>query len=187
MTKTVLYRVASGDKAAVEECINLYGGLVWSLARQMSPNLHDAEDAVQEIFLDLWRNAALFDESKAGEITFVAMIARRRLIDRYRKIQREVSTQSLEEVTAEPESSIAAQMQNSVEVAQAMRAMNDLRSEQKQILQLAIFQGFSHQQIADALKLPLGTVKTHARRGLEKIRETLGLRKFSRTREAVEK
>jgi RNA polymerase sigma-70 factor (ECF subfamily) len=85
VAQAILKRIAAGDKTAVQDCLDSYGGLVWSLARRMSPNTNEAEDAVQEIFIDVWKNAARFDESQSSETTFVAMIARRRLIDRLRK------------------------------------------------------------------------------------------------------
>src|SRR5262245_63951716 len=80
----LLGRVAAGDQAAIRECIARYGGVVWSLARRFEARDGDAEDAVQEIFLDLWKSAARFDRQIASEAAFVAMIARRRLIDRKR-------------------------------------------------------------------------------------------------------
>ena len=65
MAQVTLKRIASGDKTAVQDCLDKYGGLVWSLARRMSPNTDDAEDAVQEIFIDVWKNAARFDETQS--------------------------------------------------------------------------------------------------------------------------
>ncbi|HEY1068798.1 MAG TPA: sigma-70 family RNA polymerase sigma factor, partial [Pirellulales bacterium] len=85
MPDVLLPRVAAGQPSAVDECLARYGGLVWSLARRHTNNTSDAEDAVQEIFIDLWRSAARFNPQAASEATFVAMIARRRLIDRRRK------------------------------------------------------------------------------------------------------
>ena len=175
MAQIILKRIASGDKTAVQECLDTYGGLVWSLARRMSPNSDDAEDAVQEIFIDVWKNAARFDEAQASETTFVAMIARRRLIDRLRKTNRQPNIDSLEDVLAEPANGKDSDMQMYVEAKEAAQAMKNLRPEQRQILHLSIVQGFSHQEIADALTMPLGTVKTHARRGLLQVREFLGL------------
>jgi len=173
--KSILYRIASGDKTAVQDCLKTYGGLVWALAKRMLPNQNDAEDAVQEIFIDVWKNAARFDETQASETTFVAMIARRRLIDRLRKTSRRPNIDSLEDILAEPADGKGNDLQTNVEAREAAEAMKNLRPEQRQILHLSIVQGFSHQEIADALAMPLGTVKTHARRGLIQVREFLGL------------
>ena len=175
MAQVILKRIADGDKTAVQDCLDNYGGLVWSLARRMSPNSDEAEDAVQEIFIDVWKNAARFDETQSSETTFVAMIARRRLIDRLRKINRQPNVDSLEDILAEPVNVKDRDMQMGIEAKEAAEAMKNLRPEQRQILHLSIVQGFSHQEIADALKMPLGTVKTHARRGLIQVREFLGL------------
>jgi RNA polymerase sigma-70 factor (ECF subfamily) len=154
-----------------------YGGLVWSIARKMLRNNDDAEDAVQEIFIDIWKNAGRYDESQASETTFIAMIARRRIIDRIRYSSRRISADSLEEVIAEPWTRSDQSMQISVEAKEAAAAMKDLRPEQRQVLHLSIVQGLSHQEIADATGMPLGTVKTHARRGILQAREVLGLGK----------
>ena len=185
MSQVILKRIASGDKAAVQDCLNSYGGLVWSLARRMSPNSDEAEDAVQEIFIDIWKNAARFDESQASETTFVAMIARRRLIDRLRKINRQPGIDSLEDIQSEPSNGKNQDLQVCVEAKEAAQAMKNLRPEQRQILHLSIVQGFSHQEIADFLKMPLGTVKTHARRGLLQVREFLGLGNSDLEKEAA--
>ena len=85
MSPSVLQRIASGDPAAVRECIDQYGPLVWSLARRLSRTASDPEDATQEIFLDIWRSAGRFDASQGSDKVFIAMIARRRLIDRLRE------------------------------------------------------------------------------------------------------
>lgn len=175
LAQAILHRIASGDKTAVQDCLNVYGGLVWSLARRMSPNTDDAEDAVQEIFIEIWKNAERFDEAQSSETTFVAMIARRRLIDRLRYANRRISTESLEDIVTEPSSGEAEKMHVSLEAKEAARALETLRPEQQQVLQLSIIQGLSHQEISDATGMPLGTVKTHARRGLLQVREFLGL------------
>ena len=80
----LLPRIAAGDERAVRECVGRYASLVWSLARRWSVDALDAEDAVQEVFVDLWRTAARFDATRASEAGWVAMVARRRLIDRSR-------------------------------------------------------------------------------------------------------
>lgn len=175
MAQAILQRIASGDRTAVQDCFKAYGGLVWSLARRMSPNTDDAEDAVQEIFIDVWKNAERFDASQSSETTFIAMIARRRLIDRLRYSNRRLSPDSLEDLTVEPVNNSDGNLQTSVEAKEAAKALETLRPEQRQVLQLSIIQGLSHQEISDATGIPLGTVKTHARRGLLQVREFLGL------------
>jgi RNA polymerase sigma-70 factor (ECF subfamily) len=175
VTEAILQRIANGDRNAVKDCLDKYGGLVWSLARKMLRNSNEAEDAVQEIFIDIWKNADRFDESKASEITFVAMIARRRLIDKIRHSTRRVSAESLEDILLEPFTRADKKMQTVLEAEQAAEAMRNLRPEQQQVLSLSIVHGMSHQEIADTLEMPLGTVKTHARRGILEVREHLGL------------
>ncbi|MEP7074491.1 MAG: sigma-70 family RNA polymerase sigma factor [Acidobacteriota bacterium] len=185
MSTAILKRIASGDRTAVEDCLKAYGGLVWSIARKMLRNNDDAEDAVQEIFIDVWKNAGRYDETQASETTFIAMIARRRIIDRIRYSSRRISPDSLEDVVTEPWTRSDQTMQISVEAKEAAAAMKDLRPEQRQVLHLSIVQGLSHQEIADATGMPLGTVKTHARRGILQTREVLGLGKNINEKEAA--
>jgi hypothetical protein len=78
----LLQRASRGDAAAVKECVSRFGPLVWGLARRMSPTRADAEDAVQDVYLDLWAHGDRFDPARASPELFVAVIARRRLIDR---------------------------------------------------------------------------------------------------------
>lgn len=175
MTQSILQRIANGEQAAIQDCLSKYGGLVWSIARKMLRNSDDAEDAVQEIFVDVWKNAGRFDETKSSETTFIAMIARRRLIDKIRFATRRISADSLDDVLLEPFTRSDKTMQMSLEAQQAAEAMRSLRPEQQQVLRLSIIQGMSHQEISDATGMPLGTVKTHARRGLLQVRELMGL------------
>ena len=179
MTQAILKRIADGDSQAVEECLDKYGGLVWSIARQMLRNTDDAEDAVQEIFVDVWKNSGRFDESLSSETTFIAMIARRRLIDRIRYSSRRISAESLDDVLLEPFNRADKQIQTNIEAQQAAEAMKSLKPEQQQVLRLSIIQGMSHQEISQATGMPLGTVKTHVRRGLLHVKEQLGLRESS--------
>lgn len=175
MTNSVLQRIAAGDDSAVRDCLKAYGGLVWSLARRMLRNQEDAEDAVQEIFLDIWKNAPKFDPEQSSDTTFIAMIARRRLIDKIRFAQRRITADSLDDIVNEPSVRADKAMQDSIEANDAARAIESLRPEQQQVLKLSIIQGMSHQEISDTTGMPLGTVKTHARRGLLQAREFLGL------------
>ena len=169
----ILQRVASGDAQAVQQCIDQYGGLVWSLARRFCHDHAEADDAVQEIFISLWENAARFDDSVASETTFVAMIARRRLIDRRRRRMRQPETASLSDAMLKPTLPSDGQLDLSEEARQAMEMLDRLRPEQREVLELALVYGRTYEEIACATHLPLGTVKTHARRGLIRVREAL--------------
>ena len=97
---TLLQRVQAGDAGALQACIDRYGGLIWSLALRLSPNYQDAEDATQEIFLDLWRNAGRYRPERGSEQVFVTVLARRRLIDRLRRSGRRPQTEPLAEPSA---------------------------------------------------------------------------------------
>ena len=175
---SILGMIARGESGATQECIKQYGGLVWSLARRFSPTDADAEDAVQDIFLDVWKSADRFDPAIASETTFIATIARRRLIDRRRRDTRRISTEAFIDVHADEagtsQTSAAVASDTSEDVAAARRAIGTLSEDQQRVLQLSIFQGLSHDRIAQSTGLPLGTVKTHARRGLMRIREIIG-------------
>jgi RNA polymerase sigma-70 factor (ECF subfamily) len=173
LTPSLLPRVASGDPTAVQECIARWGGLVWSLARRGSTSSAEAEDAVQEIFLDLWRSAARFDPRMSSETTFVAMIARRRLIDQKRKSRRMPATEPLADAPTPVEPAAARRVEDSVEASLAAEALAKLRPEQRLVLVLSACHGMTHEEIAETVRMPLGTVKAHARRGLMKVRALL--------------
>ena len=182
----LLQRVAAGDTQAVAACVDQFGGLVWSLARRLLGRPSDAEDAVQEVFIELWKNASRFDPAIASEATFVAMIARRRLIDRRRREVRRPESESvaLEDVLIATDSE-QANFELQDEAARAAAALEQLKPEQQSVLRLAVCHGWPHQLIADRLGLPLGTVKTHVRRGLIRIREELDAERSSSNEEAV--
>jgi RNA polymerase sigma-70 factor, ECF subfamily len=185
MPDSLLRRVASGDQTAVEEVLDRYGGLVWSLARRYCGNLTDAEDAAQEVFVDVWRSAGRFDDAVAGEATFIAMIARRRLIDRSRTSARRPEAGQLPAELTAADVDQAQLAEFGDDVARAASALAALRPEQQQVLRLSIFDGLSHDQIAKTTGLPLGTVKTHARRGLLRMRELVARGDFQTAREGL--
>lgn len=169
-SEPVLARVATGDSEAVRACLARYGGLVYALARRYETAAGDVEDAVQEVFVDLWKNAGRFDPAIAGEATFVAMIARRRLIDRRRARDRRPSGEPLAELAAQVDPGASPDVQAAA--AEAARALDTLRPEQRRVLLLACH-GMSHSEIAEETGLALGTVKSNARRGLAAIRDAL--------------
>ncbi len=173
MPEQLLHRVAAGEEAAVEACIDGYGNLVWSLARRFTSSQGEAEDAVQEIFIDLWSSAGRYDSSKASEATFIAMVARRRLIDRLRKRKREPDMEEIGESVDLGTVGHGADLEVREEAARAAELIRKLKPEQQRIIQLAVYHGQTHQSIADTLNMPLGTVKTHLRRGLLRIRSAM--------------
>lgn len=124
--------------------------------------------------MDLWRSAARFDPDLSSEVAFVAMIARRRLIDRRRRRLRAPTTESLADTPTPAEPSAVTRVESSAEASLAANALAQLRPEQRMVLVLSTCHGLSHEEIAATVNMPLGTVKAHARRGLLRVREMLG-------------
>lgn len=175
ISPSVLQRIASGEQSAVRECIAEYGALVWSLARRLTRTPSDAEDATQEIFLDIWRSAGRFDATQGSDKVFIAMIARRRLIDRLRKTTNEPPMDPVEVLETVAWSDPGNASEVSHEAEQAARALQALRPEQRQVLELGLLQGLSQSEIAARLGMPLGTVKSFMRRGLIRVREYMNI------------
>lgn len=171
-TESILARIAAGDSPAVQECMDVYGGLVWSLARRFTKSAAEAEDAVQEVFLDIWKSASRFDGSRASEKTFVAMIARRRLIDLLRRSEVRPKLVPIPEHMdfADEEHQ---RIEHSAELSNAERALATLRPAQRRVLLMSVYEGMSHGEIVSATGMPLGTVKSHIRRGLAEVRAAM--------------
>ncbi len=169
MNPPLLHRIAAGDPSAVRACLDRYGGLVWTLASRMLRNRADAEDAVQEVFIDLWRTAHRFDPALSSEASFIALLARRRLIDRLRR--RERGAEALPE--AVPARPGACRVEAGDEAARVREAMGRLAEGQRTCLSLSLTEGLSNEEIAARLGMPLGTVKSHCRRGLLRLRALL--------------
>ncbi len=165
----LLGSVARGEPGAVKACLDQYGSLVWSLALRRTASREEAEDAVQEIFVDIWRSAERYDPAKSSEAGFVALIARRRLIDRSRKASRRpILTQLPDGLQAGSDDHEA--LERRVEASQLLEMVNELPEKQRDFIHLAIVTGLSHTQIAERTDTPLGTVKSNIRRGLAEIR-----------------
>lgn len=171
---SILERIGNGDQAAVAQCIERYSGLVWSLARRFIAVEADAEDAVQEIFVEIWNTAGRFDPSKSAEATYISMIARRRLIDRLRKHRREPERENLEDVEYALSGDGHRALEASAETEKVVEVLNNMKPEQQQVIRLSTWLGMSHSAIAEETGMPLGTVKSLLRRGLLQIREQLG-------------
>lgn len=172
--KDVLPQVARGDPQAVQACLDRYGSLVWSIALKWSSSRADAEDAVQDIFIDLWKSASRFDADKAGESTFIAMVARRRMIDRRRAQSRESERRAPASVDlSELPSDAHHELETRGEALIAAKAMAELPRDRQHVLRLSFYEGMTHEQISSDTGIPIGTVKSHVRRGLSAIRNRL--------------
>ncbi len=151
-----------------------YGDLVWSLARRYLRNAADAEDAVQDIFIDIWRSAGRYDRNIASEVAFISTIARRRLIDKIRQAGRRPLTDSMDDDEGAPiDPGVPATVEDDTEVTIVERVLSEMDPEHQKVLAMSIYEGYSHSEIAEHLSLPLGTVKTRVRRGLIHIRQRL--------------
>jgi RNA polymerase sigma-70 factor (ECF subfamily) len=175
-TQSILERVAAGDTAAVGECLDRYGDLVWSLARRYLRNAADAEDAVQDIFIDIWGSSGRYDRNIASEVAFISTIARRRLIDKIRAAERRPLMDSLDDDEGAPiDPGIPATVEDDTEVSIVERVLAEMDPEHQKVLSMSLYEGYSHSEIAERLSLPLGTVKTRVRRGLIHIRQQLNI------------
>ncbi|GAB4547021.1 MAG: sigma-70 family RNA polymerase sigma factor [Phycisphaerales bacterium] len=167
----LLERVAAGDTGAVREVIDRYAGLVWSLARRFTASEADAEEAVQEIFFQLWRKADRYDREAGREVTFVSLVARRQLIDRWRREKRREEAVAFDTQAVQPDR--AAALEDDELAREAMKAYQTLDHDAQRLLRLSIERGRSHAQIAELTGLPLGTVKTKIRTALRRVREAV--------------
>ena len=173
---SILERIAAGDAAAVNDCLDRYGDLVWSLARRYLRNAADAEDAVQDIFIDIWNSSARYDRNIASEVAFISTIARRRLIDKIRQTERRPQMDSLDDDEGAPiDPGIPATSEEDTEITIVERVLAKMDPEHQKVLSMSLYEGYSHSEIAELLSLPLGTVKTRVRRGLIHIREKLNI------------
>ncbi len=171
-----MQRVRDGDARAFEVLVDRHGGPAFSLAYRMCGTRARAEDIVQEAFLSLWRAGGRYDQSRGSVRSWVLSAVHNRAIDSFRResVRR---ASSLEESPAAER--LAAPELTEVEVerradAERVRAaLDDLPDEQRQVIELAYYGGFTHQQIADLLSLPAGTVKGRMRLGLGKLRISL--------------
>lgn len=170
---SLLSRVAAGESDAMAKCVDQFGPLIWSAAKRFLGSSHEAEDAVQEIFIHLWREAHRFDPSLGSESTFIMVIARRRLIDWRRRMGRQPQLAELDSVedTAEEKETVEG---SDDEAELAVRLLRSLPSEQQRVIELSLRDGHTHQEISSRLAMPLGTVKTLLRRGLLRMRQALG-------------
>jgi RNA polymerase sigma-70 factor (ECF subfamily) len=166
---SLLERVAGGDKAAAREMVDRFGPLVWSLVRSFTDSKADAEDATQDVFVHLWKKAHMYDARFGTEDQFVAVVARRRLIDRTRS-EAARPARAVPDIESVAPASHGSDGQ-SMDAGLAREFLGGLVEEERTVLLLSIARGLTHEQIARHLSMPLGTVKGYIYRGLAALRE----------------
>lgn len=170
---TILQRIAQGDQSAVAACLDEYANTIWSIAnRYLAPLGEDVEDAVQEVFVEVWKSAGRYDPSLGSEPAFIATIAHRRLINRQRRAASR-RTVALANVAEPGRVEVKDHTSLRDEARAAAIAFEKLEDDEKHLLWLSIHKGLTHERIAQETSLPLGTVKTRIRRGLIRMREML--------------
>ncbi len=165
---SLLAAIRGGDEAAMAALYDRYSSIIYSVALRVLGETGAAEDVLQEVFLQLWRNPALFDSSRGQLAPWLAVIARNRAIDALRKRRPETDIADVV-VCVEPD------MAGEADRAQAMEkvrgALGNMPSAQRSALEMAYFQGLSHSEIASKTGEPLGTIKTRIRSGLLTLRK----------------
>ena len=180
-TVVILDLIAKNHPGSFEMLIEKYGNLVWSIGKKFLGNQSDLEDAVQEVMIAIWKSADKFDANKASEITFVSMIARRRFIDYLRKITKHKSEDSMDDENKNIHLYKESVLNEETDLALVKSAIEDLDTDDQELLNLSVYQGYSHSEISEILDIPLGTVKTRIRRNLMKLKDTFATNK-SRSR-----
>lgn len=160
--------IRSGDENGMASLYDRYSAVVYSVALRVLGDTGAAEDVLQEVFMQLWRNPGLFDSSRGGLGPWLAVIARNRAIDGLRKRRPETDIADVV-VAVEPD------MAGDAERARAMEkvrgTLGAMPSAQRQALEMAYFEGLSHSEISAKTGEPLGTIKTRIRAGLLALRK----------------
>jgi RNA polymerase sigma-70 factor, ECF subfamily len=169
--------VHGGDARAFEVVFDRHADAAFSLAYRMCGRRGTAEDVVQEAFISLWRSGARYDRARGSVRSWVLGVVHNRAIDIFRRevvrTSRDVSDEGLAERMQAPENT-ETDVERRETAGQVRNALHELPPDQRQVIELAYFGGFSHSQIAEMLKLPTGTVKGRMRLGLTKMRLALG-------------
>jgi RNA polymerase sigma-70 factor, ECF subfamily len=171
--------IQSGDADALSQLYDRYNGIVKALILRIIRNDTEADDLLQEVFMEIWNQAKNFSAKKGKPLGWMVTLTRRRAIDALRKKQ--AYARAEERLQAEPEQQPLAWVQNTTEKeieagdtrALMAKVINSLPEAQQQVIELAFFQGMSQREIASNTNIPLGTVKTRLELGLKKIYDGL--------------
>jgi RNA polymerase sigma-70 factor, ECF subfamily len=164
----LIARMRAGDQSAMADLYDRYSGVVYGVALRVLANTTAAEDVVQEIFLQLWRNPQAFDADRGRLAPWLAVIARNRAIDHLRKRPVEDDIDELPISTGIDLENDSAQK---LAIEKVRGVLAQLPAEQRKTLEMAYFEGMTHTEIAGKTGEPLGTVKTRIRAGLLALRK----------------
>jgi RNA polymerase sigma-70 factor (ECF subfamily) len=175
----LLRRIAQRERAAFEDLYTRYANILYASALKFVKEDADAQDVVQDVFIQIWDKAKLYDPAKGKPLTWALTLTRNRAIDRIRAIQRRTRLRDeFEQETFVDESAGVREALSEVDASEKgqilRKAVSQLSPQQKKVIELAYFGGLTQTEIAEKLGEPLGTVKARARRGLLKLKELLG-------------
>ena len=170
----ILQAVAGGDEQALGQIYDRYRVILFGLLVRILSSREEAEDVLQDVFLQVWRRAGDFDENRGRPFTWLVTLARSRAIDRLRSraARDRLATASTQDAVEEV-SDAASDAFRSEQRTLVSNALAQLPEEQKKPLMLAYFEGMTQSEIAEKLGAPLGTVKTRMRSGMNRLRELL--------------
>jgi RNA polymerase sigma-70 factor (ECF subfamily) len=173
----LLLRIAAQDAQALAEFYDLTAKPLFSLAVRILGDVSEAEEVIQDVFVQIWKNAPSFDPLLGPAFYWALSITQNRSIDRLRTRQRRARLiENLENDAAAnvPASQVADQGALEADDSALVRTtLNSLPADQRRVIEMAFFGGLTHQEIAEALKEPLGTIKARIRRGLLKLRDCM--------------
>jgi RNA polymerase sigma-70 factor (ECF subfamily) len=162
--------VRSGNQEAMAQLYDRYSAVVYSVALRVLGETGAAEDVLQEIFMQLWRTPGAFDASRGNLAPWLAVITRNRAVDTLRK--RRPQTEITETVVSvEPD--LASQTDRGRVTEKVRSVLKDMPAPQRQALEMAYFEGYSHSEISEKTGEPLGTIKTRIRTGLMLLRKAV--------------
>ncbi len=162
--------IRSGDQGAMATLYDRYSSIVYSVALRVLQDTGAAEDVLQDVFMQLWRNPGAFDASRGNMAAWLAVIARHRAIDALRRRRPE---NDIEDVIVSIEPDLASEADRSRAMVKVRGALQAMPGAQRSALEMAYFEGFTHVEIAEKTGEPLGTVKTRIRSGLLSLRKVL--------------
>jgi RNA polymerase sigma-70 factor (ECF subfamily) len=166
-----------GDESAFARLYDATAARAYGLAVRVVRDPSQAEEVAQEAFLEIWRTASRFDDSRGSAVSWILTLVHRKAVDRVRSAEagsRRDTTYHQGSQSVEHDSTAEA-AQASMEARRVRQAMDSLTEVQREALELAFFKGYTHTEVATMLDLPVGTAKTRIRDGLIRLRDTMGV------------